>query len=442
MRPIDGRSDSRRRAGRMLICSLLMSTTAVARGGEDWSTAEFAKYVEVAIPAPRAPGAWLGLFVPAAVFDDAQPSLADLRLVNAAGAVVPYALRVLAPRVEDRVIAGRAFDVVRDDDGAVETSLDLGESTPEHTALEVDLPGVNYRRHARLEAADQPGQWKLLAEADLIDFKTTSHEALVNRLTYPPSRARYLRVRVFPDPVVDKQPLELLQTARAHYAVNEPGEWLESPAVVEPRDAAPVAGSPGSRWIIRLAAKNLPVSALVLDVADLEFARNYSVRFGYEVDGQAAFGYAGSGMWTRPPGKPPEPITLLSEQQSAVGTLRLDVTDYANRPLDITAARTRGAQRELIFADTAELRGPLRLYWANPSAVEPHYDLEKRLPSVFTPPPRRIELGEPRANPDYVPPPLPLTERWPWAIYLVLSVATITLAAVYVALGRRILAAA
>jgi hypothetical protein len=47
-----------------------------------------------------------------------------------------------------------------------------------------------------------------------------------------------------------------------------------------------------------------------------------------------------------------------------------------------------------------------------------------------------LTLSPRQANPNYDPPPRPLAERWPWAIYLVLAVAAGTLAAILYSLGK------
>jgi hypothetical protein len=45
------------------------------------------------------------------------------------------------------------------------------------------------------------------------------------------------------------------------------------------------------------------------------------------------------------------------------------------------------------------------------------------------PEPNRATLGDREANPIFEPKPLPFTERWPWAVYLVLGLACLVLAA-------------
>jgi hypothetical protein len=59
---------------------------------------------------------------------------------------------------------------------------------------------------------------------------------------------------------------------------------------------------------------------------------------------------------------------------------------------------------------------------------------------VLEPAPRRADLSEPTRNPDYQPPPLPWSERWPWLVYVVLSVASLVLLVLLALLSREAIA--
>src|SRR4051794_8924131 len=100
--------------------------------------------------------------LPVEVFDGARTDLGDPRLYDSAGKEVPYALRIRRPDLRTEVIPARAFNRSKDAEGASEVTLDLGERPGEHNDVEVQMPGVNYRRHARLEGADDGKDWHTL----------------------------------------------------------------------------------------------------------------------------------------------------------------------------------------------------------------------------------------------------------------------------------------
>jgi hypothetical protein len=62
--------------------------------------------------------------------------------------------------------------------------------------------------------------------------------------------------------------------------------------------------------------------------------------------------------------------------------------------------------------------------------------LQRNLPDRLDPAPVRLSLGERQINPDFVPEPMPLTERWPWLIYAVLGTGSALLALILASLGR------
>ncbi len=119
--------------------------------------------------------------------------------------------------------------------------------------------------------------------------------------------------------------------------------------------------------------------------------------------------------------------------------LRLVVTDFDNPPLNIAGAEYTSCVRQVIFPTAAEAKftPPLWLYYGNPEANAPHYDLERQLPAVLHPQPVQATLGEQRDNPAYVPPPESLSQRMPWLVYVVLGVACAVLLGILALLAQR-----
>ena len=68
--------------------------------------------------------------------------------------------------------------------------------------------------------------------------------------------------------------------------------------------------------------------------------------------------------------------------------------------------------------------------------IAPRYDLEKQLPAVMDPLPTVVTMAGRQDNPAYQPPPPEFNEKYPWVIYLVLSVACAVLAFLLFRLGR------
>ena len=82
----------------------------------------------------------------------------------------------------------------------------------------------------------------------------------------------------------------------------------------------------------------------------------------------------------------------------------------------------------------------MSLYCGNPEVHLPQYDYERNLGNRVIIPEGRITVGTIQQNPAYLPPPAPLSERFPWLIYLVLGMVTAVLAYVISSVARTAIA--
>jgi hypothetical protein len=395
------------------------------------------RYVQEIPLSRQRTGGLVDFVLPVAVFDGARADLGDLRLDDPAGKEVPYALRIRRTESRDEAIPAREFNRSKGPEGASEITLDLGETPGEHNAVEVQMPGANYRRHAMLEAGDDGTRWREMATKNLVHW-SASHQALDDRqLSYPVSRFRYLRVRIERDPVVDQQPVEIAAvTVRRSVAM--PGESLDIAARIGPREAVRADDGPGSAWSIELGGDGVPCERLTIDVAatNVEFVRNYVIEAGGPAgDADEPFRPVGRGLWRRRAGEKPVPLHADFSEVTA-SRLRLIVTDYHNPPLELRSASARMAAREVVLADPGPGATALALFYGNPRAELPRYDFARNLAATLDPPPARLTLAERRENPGYQPEPLPLTERWPWLIHVILGAISFGLGLIIVSLAR------
>src|SRR5262249_14984513 len=266
-------------------------------------------------------------------------------------------------------------------------------------------------------------------KCDLVSFHST------------PSRYRNLRVHLFPDSGLtnDRPDITAVKVRRT---VKVPGEDVTLPANLGERQGERGDGGAGSAWMIDFGGEKAPCKKLTFDIADPEFQRNYRLEIPGTEDEESVFRtnrYLTSGSWERRADDRSKPMEIELPSEVMKRRLRLVVTDNRNDPLDIKGVRYTAPVRQVIFA-TAELAPPLRLYFGNPKAVRPQYDFEALLPPNLEPPPLRVTLGPVQANPNYQPPPKPLTEAWPWLAYAVLGLASLVLLGILAGLGREAIA--
>jgi hypothetical protein len=401
------------------------------------------------------------------VFEKARADLADLRLSDASGRELPYALRI---RLQDLHLAFDIFNTIDNPDGSLERTIDLRSDLPQHNCVKIQTDGTNFRRVAKLEGSNNNQDWRLLAESNLLSFSDGAREFEVSEITYPVSRFRYLRLQIKPDPAIDKDVARIKELTVLQHAL-APAEFVTRDAKLGPREPAPTSDGPGSRWIIDLGGDRLPCDRLDFDVADDAFARDFRVEAEGRPDWrrQAEDGYSPApplaansneeqwrsaavgaeapetftqidqGLWRRLAGTKHVSLTASFAEQRA-SRLRLTVTDHSNPPLKIESATYTAPARQLTIANTQDIVGPLRLYFGNFQAKAPEYDFERNLPAQLSPLPTRIKLGAAQANPRFVPFPLPFSERWPGLVYLALASACVAVGVLLVSVGRTAIA--
>jgi hypothetical protein len=364
------------------------------------------------------------------ILDRARAGQADLRLYDSAGREIPYVLRIRREVETANQAACREFNRGVEGTAAV-VSCDLGTQPQEHNMVGISTAGANFRRIADVEGSADGAAWSTLAsQAILFRFSAAGRTVEQPDVSYPPSRYRYLRVRVNRDAQVD-QAAPGIAALSVRFSVHVQGETASFPAVGLERDADRSSGRPASVWRIDLGGR-IPIERLQLAAAEAEFSRPFHLEI---VDDPAAPRYIASGDLTRRAETSGQPIPIGFDECLAQH-LKLTVIDDRNPPLRIAGVTAMSAARQVIFEASAAASGPVRLYYGNPKALVPHYDLGVRIPANPAAAPLRLTLNEQRGNPIYRPEPKPFSERSPWLIYLVLSAASLALAAILVSLAR------
>ena len=298
--------------------------------------------------------------------------------------------------------------------------------------MEIQTDGNNFRRLADVEGSSDGVRWStLVSGAILFRFSAGGPTVEQQSAGYPVSRYRYLRVRVNRDPQVDRSAPEL-RSVRIRRSVHQEGEMVSFPGILQPREPDRDNGRPASVWRVDLGGR-IPFERVVIATSEGSFSRPFRLD---AVDDPTAPSVIVSGELVRREDRPTELAIPFPERFAA--RLKLTVTDDRNPPLSIAGFTVESAARQVIFEAASAGPGPIRVYYGNPKAVAPHYDLAARLPAELEPPPLRLTLQEQRENPIYSPEPRPFSERSPWLVYVVLGAAAVVLAAILLSLVRQV----
>ena len=216
-------------------------------------------------------------------------------------------------------------------------------------------------------------------------------------------------------------------------AVREKGQLSSWSVYVPSYQLLRNQGAHASVWTIDLGAR-APCDRLTLEIDDESFSRPFQVE---SIDDPQNVRLIASGTLTRHSGDEKKPLVIVFDQEGNVRKLRLQITDYSNPTLTITAIQASAPARQLVYELKDQSSRPLRLYFGNASVPAPHYDFENELQSKLSSEPGHSTYGGATMNPEYKPEPRPLTERVPWLIYLVLAVPSIALAYILFSLARK-----
>jgi hypothetical protein len=368
--------------------------------------------------------------IPLQVMGHARDDLGDIRLFDDQREI-PYAIRVRNEVNERREFGVNIFNRVTAG-SATEVSVDVGQNAGEHNEVEVHTTGYDFRRRVVIEGSDSGSDWRTLkSDAVIFGFQSGGKSVESNRVSYPTSRYRYLRVRVMADEYSDDEAPRVTEV-KVIQAVHEDGVLSTWDVIVPEYQLLRNQGAHASSWTIDFGSR-LPCSQLAINILDPSFYRPFQVE---AVDDPQNPRLIASGNLSRRAGENEEQEIITFDQEQHVQKIRLQITNYSNPTLSIEAIQASAAAREMVFELKQVPAHPLRLFFGNHKVSEPHYDFEKEVTAKLLANPIQSSVGNISNNPSYTPEPKPFTERVPWLIYLVLAGSSVALGWILWSLAR------
>ena len=410
-------------ATRALAVSTLLWATVILTATAGFSLEDWRYAKAVVLPATGTIEGFVELVPDTEVFAAAAPGLADLRIVSGNGVETPYKLEVGLPE-RQRV----AHPVTLRDAGYVAGQHDtfvavLGQPGLLHNEIEFFTDAKddaeNFRRTAVVETSDDGATWVKVAEQQVFAF-TVEERAFTARETkarYPQSTAQYLRVRVLDDGEGSLGRLSATVYSVAETLAKEMA-WPVSGLNVR-QDAERRA----TLVTVDLGQPGLLAYRLDLNVgSSLNFYR--LVELETSADGNS---------WSRAIAR----ATIYSFDtprftgksldfifpETASRYLRLVVYDEDSPALDINGVSAWGLHRRLVF--NASPGQAYQLYYGNPDAARPSYDIEQVFPYLVTDALSQATLGPQASNSLFAEQLPPASERFPWLLPAVIALAAV-----------------
>jgi len=332
---------------------------AVAASG--WQNAR-----AIVIPPVHLP-AYVRVALPQSIDAGADGSYPGVRVVDASGQEVPYAL-------DADPAASASGPVTLSDVGFVpgeytQAIADMGNSGTLHSSISIEASQLTFFEHVQIASSDDRSTWSILVPNALIyRVQERADDAGETTVSYGPSRARWLRIRV-------------LDGMRAF-----PITAASAPVVAPAPKLIPLAGTQsvrqsGSTTVVTIdfGEPHTNLDAIAIETTTPQFDRGVLLeRSGGEGE-DSAWEQISSAPIARFPGKYHalglSPTILAGSQH--IRRLRVTIENRDDRPLAALHIPPLGYQHHVVFQAEPDAR--YRLLWNNADAVTPVYDLANLL---------------------------------------------------------------
>ncbi|MBP1726618.1 MAG: hypothetical protein H6Q51_1916 [Deltaproteobacteria bacterium] len=342
----------------------------------------------------RASG-FVRLPIPPEVFDEAQATLNDLRVVDDSSALVPHVLHWGRVRELQKVewrsarllnqtyAPGRYGRVIADFGAAVEKNQ-----------VKVTISGTNYRRRVLVEGSDEGKSWEVVAQGLwLIDVSLQDQSFRVDTLKFPPNTFRHLRLTVY-NIFDDFRPFAFKAVEASVHRTEGEKELVQVPVkgMTTTRDERRNHSSVD----LDLGARNLPVVSLNCAIRTPYFYRAYEL-VGRNAAREGVPRKTESGWDTVEREAPWEPVSMgvlyrikyqtrIEESLEIEGLsapyryLKLRILNAESPPVDLDNVTVSRREASLVFQAVPGRR--YALVGGNPQAQAASHDLAKAIEGV------------------------------------------------------------
>ncbi|HEX6897584.1 MAG TPA: DUF3999 family protein [Bryobacteraceae bacterium] len=341
---------------------------------------------------------------------NAQPDLADLRVVRG-GDEIPYVLERMTGSHQHEELPSRILEQGVASSGNFQLTVDVLAGR-RHNGIRLATSRINFRQRVRIEISDDRRDWTIARDdGSIFDFAQDDRRISILDVAYPPSSRRYIRVTVYgwDDPKAVTQCWVTIEEDKP------PMRDVMASLQTEPRQDAKTQSTVYT-W--DLGVSGIPHDELSVNVGTPAFERAAVVETS--VDGKH-WTALGSGVLSR---FSKEESLKLNFPESHERYVRLRIYNRDDRPLDMKAAVLSVTRSRVKFKPVGA--GPYWLYYGNPDARVPQYDLRDLLAREPPGTETSVSAGVDQRNPAYrekPPAPKPWSERHPEILYITLAIA-------------------
>lgn len=358
------------------------------------------------------------------VFANAKPNLADIRVITQDLEETPFKLLV------EKEYYVREFHPIKILNqsfipGEYQFFIaDLQEAGILHNQIKILTTSLNFRREVIIEGSNDQENWFVLNDkGHIYDYSPPKFEFKQQDTTinYPECTYRYLKITII---TKGEEPLEITgaevyrQVTVAARKINYPTNIINQGIDEEHRI---------SFVVVDLGTSGLPSNSLRITTTDTNFSREVALEGSNDNQNWQVVKYRDVIFSFSTPKFTGSKLNV-DYPESNFRYLKLTIFNKDDKPINITGAAVSGILRKVLFKyDPSK---SYKLYYGNPAARYPQYDIEALFPYLEIKDLPQFSLGPQINNPlfeEISPPPPPFTERYAWLLIVVLTIIVLIL---------------
>ncbi len=357
---------------------------------------------------------YVNITIPFDVYANSKRDLDDLRLIDDKANEVPFVLYAHYGESSEKQLAAKMGEISFAPGKFTQAVLELNEQSPFHNAVYINTPLEDFIAWCEVAVSDDARTWRIVNDRSPIFRFQKNNQTGVQRLHYPQTNARFMRLRIF-----DGTRQFPIEGAVLFYSVTLPAEEVPAPVVLKPTTKATAQRS---IWSADLGASLFPLNEVRFTVDQKDFSRHLEVQVSDD----------GTNWWSAGEGE----IYRFSENGVEREWLRAGLSETTQRHWRVTV--NNGDDPPLAGAQPALFATPrmaifrydparsYRLIYGQSEAKPAHYDLSRWIGTAAYKGAAAATVGAEAANPNRSDP-RPWTEQNGTVLWIALGIAVLLL---------------
>jgi hypothetical protein len=412
-----------------LLCLLLLPGAAGLCATFDERLWE--KYAEIAIPAAKNSGGLVALYLDPQRLGDvaATAAFADLRVVTDRKEEVPWQIVVRKPERRTEVLPAQIRNLSLTGQG--ETWLELlvdGQETAAN-AVEIVTSDTDFSRQVEVLGSSDGNTWNTLRNDGVIFDLNRGEKLHHTRITFPQASFRHLALKIANG---GAQPLSI-SAVRVTQESDSPGQTYSIPGLIENSELNPSRQE--NSLVVRMSTF-FPLDRLTIATGERNFQRLVEVQV--KRDGGDWGRWAQGTIFNFETATMHEAQLAIDMPEVATKEFRLIFKNLDSPPLTIGGVVGGGYRRLLVIKQPPDQK--LYLFWGNPLAPRPQYDLAALVAKQELEGLPVASLGHSRSNTKFAgnDARLPFSERYKYLLYALVALAIAGLVILQYRVFRRV----